>query len=34
MIKFLEKLVKDYPIIITIEDSLTENDWDVRKKLT
>ena len=34
MIEFLEKLVKDYPTIITIEDNLTENDWDVRKKLT
>ncbi len=34
MIEFLEKLDKDYPTIITIEDNLTENDCDERKKLT
>ena len=34
MIAFLEKLVKDYPAIITIEDGLAENDWEGWKKLT
>ena len=34
MIEFLEKLVKDYPAIITIEDGLAENDWEGWKKLT
>ena len=34
MIDFLEKLVKDYPAIITIEDGLAEDDWDGWKKLT
>ena len=34
MIKFLEKLVKDYPAIITIEDGLAESDWEGWKKLT
>ena len=28
MIAFLEKLVKDYPAIITIEDGLAESDWE------
>ena len=28
MIQFLEKLVKDYPSIITIEDGLAESDWE------
>lgn len=28
MIQYLEKLVKDYPAIITIEDGLSESDWD------
>ena len=34
MIAFLEKLVADYPAIITIEDGLAENDWEGWKKLT
>ncbi len=34
MIAFLEKLVKDYPAIVTIEDGLAESDWDGWKKLT
>ena len=34
MIKFLEKLVKDYPSIITIEDGLAESDWKGWEKLT
>ena len=34
MIAFLEKLVKDYPAIITIEDGLAESDWAGWKKLT
>ena len=34
MIAFLEKLVTDYPSIITIEDGLAENDWEGWKKLT
>ena len=34
MIAFLEKLVKDHPAIITIEDGLAENDWEGWKKLT
>ena len=34
MISFLEKLVKDYPAIITIEDGLAESDWEGWKKLT
>ena len=34
MIAFLEKLVKDYPAIITIEDGLAESDWEGWKKLT
>ncbi len=34
MIKFLEKLVKDYPAIITIEDGLAESDWKGWEKLT
>ncbi len=34
MIAFLEKLVTDYPAIITIEDGLAESDWEGWKKLT
>ena len=34
MIAFLEKLVKDYPAIITIEDGLAESDWEGWAKLT
>jgi len=34
MIAFLEKLVSDYPSIITIEDGLAESDWAGWKKLT
>ncbi len=34
MIAYLEKLVKDYPSIITIEDGLAESDWEGWKKLT
>jgi enolase len=34
MIAFLEKLVEEYPSIITIEDGLAESDWDGWKKLT
>ena len=34
MIAFLEKLVIDYPAIITIEDGLAESDWEGWKKLT
>ena len=34
MIAFLEKLVEDYPAIITIEDGLAESDWEGWKKLT
>ena len=34
MIEFLEKLVSDYPSIITIEDGLAESDWKGWKKLT
>lgn len=34
MIAFLEKLVKDYPAIVTIEDGLAESDWEGWKKLT
>ena len=34
MIAFLEKLVSDYPAIITIEDGLAESDWEGWKKLT
>ncbi|MEO6695801.1 MAG: phosphopyruvate hydratase [Ignavibacteria bacterium] len=33
MVKFYEKLVKDYPII-SIEDGMAENDWDGWKMLT
>ena len=33
MIQFLEKLVKDYPSIITIEDGLAESDWEGWKEL-
>lgn len=28
MIQYLEKLVKDFPAIVTIEDGLAESDWD------
>ena len=34
MIDFLEKLVNDYPAIVTIEDGLAESDWAGWKKLT
>ena len=34
MIKYLERMVKEYPAIITIEDGLAESDWDGWKKLT
>jgi enolase len=34
MIAFLEKLVTDYPSIITIEDGLAESDWAGWAKLT
>ena len=34
MIQFLEKLVKDYPSIVTIEDGLAESDWEGWKELT
>ncbi len=34
MICFLEKLVKDYPSIITIEDGLAESDWEGWAELT
>ena len=34
MICFLEKLVKDYPSIITIEDGLAESDWKGWAELT
>ncbi len=33
MVKFYEKLVKDYPII-SIEDGMAENDWEGWKMLT
>ena len=33
-IAYLEKLVKDHPAIITIEDGLAESDWEGWKKLT
>ncbi|MBO4380855.1 MAG: phosphopyruvate hydratase [Clostridia bacterium] len=34
MIQFLEKLVNDYPSIITIEDGLAESDWAGWAELT
>jgi enolase len=34
MIKYFEKLVKEYPAIITIEDGLAESDWEGWAKLT
>jgi enolase len=34
MIQFLEKLVKDYPAIVTIEDGLAESDWEGWAELT
>ncbi|MBO7377507.1 MAG: phosphopyruvate hydratase [Clostridia bacterium] len=34
MIQFLEKLVSDYPSIITIEDGLAESDWEGWAELT
>ncbi|MCR4911415.1 MAG: phosphopyruvate hydratase [Bacilli bacterium] len=34
MIKYLERMVKEYPAIITIEDGLAESDWEGWKKLT
>ena len=33
MINFYEKLIKDYPVI-SIEDAMSEDDWDGWKKLT
>ena len=34
MIQFLEKLVRDYPAIVTIEDGLAESDWEGWAELT
>ena len=34
MIKYLERMVKEYPAIVTIEDGLAESDWEGWKKLT
>lgn len=34
MIQYMEKLVSDYPAIITIEDGLAESDWEGWKELT
>ena len=34
MIKYLERLVNEYPSIITIEDGLAESDWEGWAKLT
>ena len=34
MIRYLEKMVKEYPAIVTIEDGLAESDWEGWKKLT
>ena len=34
MIKYLERLVKEYPAIVTIEDGLAESDWEGWAKLT
>ena len=34
MIQFLEKLVEDYPAIVTIEDGLAESDWEGWAELT
>ena len=34
MIQFLEKLVADYPAIVTIEDGLAESDWEGWAELT
>ena len=34
MICYLEKLVADYPAIVTIEDGLAESDWEGWKELT
>ena len=34
MIQFLEKLDKDYPAIVTIEDGLAESDWEGWAELT
>ena len=34
MIKYLERMVKEYPAIITIEDGLAESDWEGWAKLT
>ncbi len=34
MIRYLERMVKEYPAIITIEDGLAESDWEGWKKLT
>ena len=34
MIQYMEKLVKDYPAIITIEDGLAESDWEGWAELT
>ncbi|MFA6624656.1 MAG: phosphopyruvate hydratase, partial [Bacilli bacterium] len=34
MIEYLEKIIADYPSIITIEDGLAEDDWNGWVKLT
>ncbi len=34
MIRYLERMVKEYPAIITIEDGLAESDWEGWAKLT
>ena len=34
MIRYLEKMVQEYPSIITIEDGLAESDWEGWAKLT
>ena len=34
MIRYLERMVKEYPAIITIEDGLAEGDWEGWAKLT
>ena len=33
MINFYEQLIRDYPVI-SIEDAMSEDDWDGWKKLT
>src|ERR1039457_1336016 len=34
MVKFWAKWVNDYPVIVSLEDRLAENDWDGWEKLT